>query len=284
MFDKILKHLNTIFVNGVWDSLLAIVILLVVGYLIGRIGRRIIRKAARHNEKLVETIFSWAVKVLVILGIAQQFTAFKGLGTTLIASSGIIAVVISLTAQETLNDIISGLLINYNRPYEIGDVVKVNDRLGTVTEIALPHTIIKTANNTALVIPNSVMNSKAIENVTRYGGVVNNYIKISVSRTADLKKAKEIMAKAIVQHPLFVEKRTKKEIAAGVPAVNVMVSDISDTGVELSVGVWSPSHDQSWQQLSDIRQTIMTEFAKLPDSVPLSSMAVRAADSGSKKA
>jgi small-conductance mechanosensitive channel len=92
------------------------------------------------------------------------------------------------------------------------------------------------------------------------------------------------MAKAIVQHPLFVEKRTKKEIAAGVPAVNVMVSDISDTGVELSVGVWSPSHDQSWQQLSDIRQTIMTEFAKLPDSVPLSSMAVRAADSGSKKA
>ncbi len=272
--ETIIKHLDALFVNGFYDSLIAIVLLLIIGWIVNRVGRHIIKKMNSRNQKLVLNVFTTVIRILIIIGIGQQLKMFEGLGTALITSSGIIAVVLSLTAQETLNDIISGVLININRPYEIGDVIKVNDRLGTVTEINLPNTVIKTSNNSALVIPNSVMNGKGIENLTRYKGPVNNYLKITISRTADIAKAKKIMADIIAAHPGFVDTRSRKQIADKVPAVNVLVAGISETGVELSAAVWSTDFNASWQQLSDLRQQIMTAFAKNKAFKPVASVNV----------
>ena len=272
--ETIIKHLDALFVNGFYDSLIAIVLLLIIGWIVNRVGRHIIKKMNSRNQKLVLNVFTTVIRILIIIGIGQQLKMFEGLGTALITSSGIIAVVLSLTAQETLNDIISGVLININRPYEIGDVIKVNDRLGTVTEINLPNTVIKTSNNSALVIPNSVMNGNGIENLTRYKGPVNNYLKITISRTADIAKAKKIMADIIAAHPGFVDTRSRQQIADKVPAVNVLVAGISETGVELSAAVWSTDFNASWQQLSDLRQQIMTAFAKNKAFKPVASVNV----------
>ena len=254
--------------------MIAIVLLLIIGWIVNRVGRHIIKKMNSRNQKLVLNVYTTVIRILIIIGIGQQLKMFEGLGTALITSSGIIAVVLSLTAQETLNDIISGVLININRPYEIGDVIKVNDRLGTVTEINLPNTVIKTSNNSALVIPNSVMNGNGIENLTRYKGPVNNYLKITISRTADIAKAKKIMADIIAAHPGFVDTRSRQQIADKVPAVNVLVASISETGVELSAAVWSTDFNASWQQLSDLRQQIMTAFAKNKAFKPVASVNV----------
>lgn len=272
--ETIIKHLDALFVNGFYDSLIAIVLLLIIGWIVNRVGRHIIKKMNSRNQKLVLNVYTTVIRILIIIGIGQQLKMFEGLGTALITSSGIIAVVLSLTAQETLNDIISGVLININRPYEIGDVIKVNDRLGTVTEINLPNTVIKTSNNSALVIPNSVMNGNGIENLTRYKGPVNNYLKITISRTADIAKAKKIMADIIAAHPGFVDTRSRQQIADKVPAVNVLVASISETGVELSAAVWSTDFNASWQQLSDLRQQIMTAFAKNKAFKPVASVNV----------
>jgi len=260
--QQLLKHIDSLFVNGLADSLIAIVFIILVAWVVGIIGRRLLAHLAVRNRQLAVRLFSVTVRFLAAMGIAQQFSAFKGLGTTLITSSGIIAVVLSLTAQETLNDIISGLLINYNRPYEIGDTVRVNDRLGTVTAISLPHTVIKTPNNSALVIPNSVMNSNAIENITKFKGPVNTFLKITVDRGADIAKAKRVMAAAVTGHRDFLDVRTPEQVKAKAAPVTVMVSNVTDTAVELSVPVWSKDYDTSWQQLSDLRQAIVTGLVR----------------------
>ena len=77
-----------------------------------------------------------------------------------------IAVVAGLAAQEALGSVVSGMMILAFKPFKMGDVVRYvdNDITGTVEEITLHHTAVRTFENKRVIIPNSKMNSAIIEN------------------------------------------------------------------------------------------------------------------------
>lgn len=100
-------------------------------------------------------------------GIAiSMIPPLRSIAFSLLASTGVLTLVIGFASQQAFSNIISGLFLGIFKPFVIGNYVKLVKYgiEGRVEDITLRHTIIKTAANKHLMIPNSVMNAEIIEN------------------------------------------------------------------------------------------------------------------------
>ncbi|MCB1678813.1 MAG: mechanosensitive ion channel family protein [Halioglobus sp.] len=109
--------------------------------------------------------FTTIVKVLVITGIALSWAHDAGYDmTTLLAGLGVGSLAVALAAQKTLENVIGAVTLYTARPVSVGDFCRFGDISGTVEEIGLRSTLIRTLDRTLVVIPNSVFSSTEIEN------------------------------------------------------------------------------------------------------------------------
>lgn len=119
-----------------------------------------------HARRLFADLASVLVYVIALVGIMD--TVFKQPVSTLLATSGVVAIVIGLALQNTLADVFSGLAINIERPFTAGDWITVTDRVeGQVIEINWRATRIRTVVNDMIVVPNSVVGKAIVTNHRR---------------------------------------------------------------------------------------------------------------------
>ena len=193
-FDAILDTLNTW--GGQIDflkySLFTTICTALILFITARIVNRITTKVLMHyrkNKLLLrsKTIFIYMVLTYAILDL---FTPFQTILKTLLAGGGVLAVVIGLAAQEAAGNFINGMLILIFKPFQIDDVIKINDGelFGTVKDITLRHTIIQTLENTKIIIPNSVIDKAVLENITAVDSHKGNFLEVEISYESDLQK------------------------------------------------------------------------------------------------
>jgi small-conductance mechanosensitive channel len=119
-----------------------------------------------HARRLFADLASALVYVVALVGIMD--TVLKQPLSGLLATSGVLAIVIGLALQNTLADVFSGLAINIERPFSAGDWITVTDHVeGQVIEINWRATRIKTGANDMIVIPNSVVAKAVVTNHRR---------------------------------------------------------------------------------------------------------------------
>lgn len=115
-----------------------------------------------------ESVNSFFCKILrAIIWILSFVIIFKLLGfdlTGLVAGLGIGSVIISLAAQDTVKSLLSGVTILTEKPFEIGDWIKVGTNQGTVLDITFKSTRIKASDNTIITIPNSMITEDCVIN------------------------------------------------------------------------------------------------------------------------
>lgn len=236
------------------------VILLLAARLINRLAAKFISR--HHNNKLLlrsKTILIYTVCAYAILDL---FTPFQTVLKTILAGSGVIAVVIGLAAQEAAGNFINGMMILIFHPFRIGDLIKINDGelFGTVSDITLRHTIIKTMENTKIIIPNSVMDKAVLENITAVGNQKGNFLEVEISYESDLNKAMAIIAEEIKKHPNYMDIRTPQQIQAGEAEVVTRLVDFAESGMRLKTTIYSKNNAQGYAMLSDIRIAIKQRF------------------------
>src|SRR5436190_11283010 len=103
------------------------------------------------------------IGLLTALLVIPQVRAVAG---GLLASSAVIGIVVGFASQRTLGNFVAGLLIAFTQPVRLGDDVVVEDTEGTVEEIGLIYTFVRTENGDRLVIPNEKLASDTIRNST----------------------------------------------------------------------------------------------------------------------
>ena len=103
------------------------------------------------------------VGLLSALLVIPQVRAVAG---GLLASSAVLGIVVGFASQRTLGNFVAGLLIAFTQPLRLGDAVVVEDTRGTVEEIGLIYTFVRTENGDRLVIPNEKLASDTIRNST----------------------------------------------------------------------------------------------------------------------
>src|SRR2546426_9701817 len=154
-----------------WQRLIVVGVVLLVTTVVARlIDRRIARRDLppeaitryRVARRSVTTTIMF-VGLLSALLVIPQVRAVAG---GLLASSAVIGIVVGFASQRTLGNFVAGLLIAFTQPLRLGDDVVVENIEGTVEEIGLIYTFVRTENGHRLVIPNEKLASDTIRNST----------------------------------------------------------------------------------------------------------------------
>lgn len=263
--------------------IIEILAILIVSYILTKIVNKIFKKS-HLNEKLnfnfLRSIIKATIWIIGIIGVLAVIPGMSTLATTLIAGSGVAAVILTLGAQESFANIISGLIMVTSKPFDIGDRLIVRDGgidiVGFVEDITLRHTVIRTFKNTEYVITNSKLDSMIIENTTRNSnnnGIVD-FVDVKISYESNLDKATEIMQDIIGNHKCFYDIRTEEEKADGVEKVTVRVRSLTDNGISLRASVRTKSIDDSFSTCSECRQLIKKEFDNNHIEIPYNKVVI----------
>jgi small conductance mechanosensitive channel len=255
-----LAQLSTLIVSYSFSAIGA-VILLVVGYLVAGLAERSIFAGLGHVHGFDATLrhfFSkvvrYAILILVVIMVLGQF----GVQTaSIIAAIGAAGLAIGLALQGTLQNIAAGIMLLALRPFRIGEYVEVGTIAGTIEEIGLFATRLRTVDGVYVLAPNSTLWNQPVRNFTR-NGVRRTDVTLSTGSWNDIDRGqKTLLALA------DAEKRIRRE-----PAPIAFVASLGDTNVSLTLRYWTSAADCFATQ-TDMAKRARQAFDNEGVSIPL---------------
>lgn len=184
----------------------------------------------KKGKELEPSTISGILKTIkIVIYVIAGFMVVSELGydlTGIIASLGIGGVVITLAAQDTAKSLIGGVSIFFDKPFKVGDYIKVGEYEGTVEEIKFRSTNIRTLENSVLHIPNSEMSISAIIN---YSEMEKRRYFSRLTLELDTKLEKVEIVKTQIQQMLQQREDIIKD------TISVKFQDISTNGMDVVV-------------------------------------------------
>ena len=247
------------------------VIFAIVFYLIGSKVISVIRKVVgksmeRSNadvgvRQFVDSMLKFGLYALLIFMIATKFGVESSSVAAIIASAG---VAIGLALQGSLSNFAGGILILLLRPFAVGDYIIVNSEgiEGTVKVIQIFYTKMTTIDNKTIVVPNSILTSNSLTNVT-----ARPDLKVGISYESDLKKAKEIVENLLLKDEDVIQDEE----------IKVFISELADSSVVIGLRAWVKT-DAYWTTRWRILEEIKMSFDEEGIDIPYNQLTVHMAN------
>src|SRR6478735_11864569 len=124
-------------------------------------------RRVRTQVTLIQRVVIAVVTVVAIAAMLLTFPAMRGVGTSMLASAGVLGIVAGVAAQSTLGNLFAGLQIAFGDMVRIGDTVVVDGEWGTIEEITLTFLTVRTWDERRITMPVSYFTSKPFENWSR---------------------------------------------------------------------------------------------------------------------
>ncbi len=231
--------------------------------IIGRMVARALRRgtqAALARAGTDETLIPFLSGLVYYVALAVVLIAVLGLfgieTTSLVAMLGAAALAVGLALQGTLSNFASGVMLLLFRPFKKGDFVDVAGVKGTVDEVGIFTTVLNTADNVRIIVPNSEIYGSTITNYAAYETRRNDIV-IGVSYADDLGTAE-----AVIRRVLEADERVMRE-----PAPQVAVAELGDSSVNFVVRPWCTRADY-WDLRFDLLRRLKEELEAAGCSIP----------------
>jgi small conductance mechanosensitive channel len=241
------------------DLLGAVAILIAGVYIAGRARRsmlKILRRAPGLDDTLepvISDIVRYAILLLVLIAVLAQF----GVQTTsVIALLGVAGLAVGLSLQGTLQNIAAGIMLLFLRPFRIGDYIDAEGLAGTVEEIGLFTTHLRTYQGIYLEAPNAKLWNRAILNYSRVEARRLDIV-VGISYSDDIDKALAAL----------LELMTSDSRANAEPAPQVMVKELADSSVNINLRCWAAAGDY-WSLLFDLNKAAKLRLDAEGISIP----------------
>ncbi len=219
-------------------NLFAAAVIMLAAWIAVRLTRRPIRAALGRGDfapalldLLVDKLYSYTVLAMGVFMAAGQL----GINlTAALGTLGVAGIAVGFAAQDTLSNLIAGLMIFWDKPFRVGHYVTTDDGLyGRVEQITLRTTRIRTRDNTYVVIPNADVIDDPLVNHSM-NGCTRIKIPVGIAYKSDIGRAREVMLGAIADLEGVLED----------PAPSVVVEALADSSVNLSLRVWIDDAEQ----------------------------------------
>lgn len=232
-------------------------------FIVGRwIARRVASGVAMATEradvdptltKFLRSVIYMALLVMVILAAVQQLGVQA---TSFFAILGAAGLAIGLALKDSLANFSSGVMLILFRPFKAGDFVEAGGAAGTVVEISIFNTIIRTGDNRIVTVPNSQI----------YAGSITNF-STEATRRVDLVFGigyddNVVRAKEIMQSVMDADDRILKD-----PAPKIMMLELADSSVNFAVRPWVESADY-WAVRGDLLEGVKKALEDNGLSIP----------------
>ncbi|QDF28066.1 mechanosensitive ion channel family protein [Halarcobacter anaerophilus] len=223
------------------------IVTLILGLWAIKLVEKILEKtliASKTDKTLIpflKSLTSWILKILLFISVASMV----GIATTsFVAVLGAAGLAVGLALQGSLSNFAGGVLLLIFRPYKIGDLIETQGHVGKVKEIQIFNTILTTYQNKTIIIPNSVISSNSITNISG-NGTLRVDMEIGISYESDIDKAKEVILNTVA----------KNENVLKDPQCIVGVNALADSSVNLLVLPWCNTENY-WDVYFGLREEI----------------------------
>lgn len=255
--------------NELFKKIIISIIIIIFYIAFYYVTKHFIKKAQSRTDKISVSfnfrLFRTLIAIVSVIIIMLQFDSTKQIYSSILTNISLLVVVIGFIAQESLKNIISGIMIAKSKPFNTGQriVLEQYNITGTVVEITLQHTVIQKVNNTTVIVPNSIMGNTVVEN-SAYNGdnMIANFLDIQVAYESDVEKAIEIIKKIMMEHPFYVKEKTPV----------VLVRNLGTEGYDVRATVWTNSVSENFQACSDMRIQIKKRFDENNIEIPYNHM------------
>lgn len=260
--------------SGFTGDLIGAVVIIIITLVINKIVCAFIdKRTSKSKNKDLKTVFIFAKKIIKVfimfIGIVialYQFSIFSTLSITLLSATGVLITVIGLALQDSLGNIIGSFEIIMNKPFSVGDFIKLPEKgvSGTVEEVCLRHTVIKTVNNQREIIPNGMLKDLIIENTNFKDNEMVLMEEYAISYDADVENAIEILKEELVRICKIEFKGANKNVEF--PKVRVVKWDSS--AIKLRAYVWGNDLGEAYDNLFELNKSLKVRYNKAKIEIP----------------
>lgn len=241
-----------------YHNILMASVFLIAGVVFSKLAQylltRALEKRLSKQQMLLISRFSYYLIFILFLVSALQQLGLK-LGV-LLGAAGIFSVAIGFASQTSFANLISGIFLLMERPFVIGDYVKIGEVMGEVMSIDILSTKIRSFDNTMFRVPNDTLIKSQIQNMTHFRKRRID-TKIGVSYDTDITKAKQVLLQCADMN----------SAALKTPEPFVITSDFLDSCINLQLSVWCNSRERN-KMRSELMQCIQESFAKNNIEIP----------------
>lgn len=213
-------------------NLIAGLILLIVAIILGKIVYRIIIKTTkkRWKQTILSNFLAQAIKwVFYLVGIISAFNVmgFSGITNTIFAGAGVSAIVIGFAFKDIGENFLAGIILAFKRPFEIGDIIEIQSDKGTVKDLDLRSTHLRSAEGKDIYIPNSAIIKNTLINYTR-DGLLRSAFMIGIAPESDIDNTRKLILDYL---------NSNKEILTN-PAPSAIVKGLGECTTDIQVLFW----------------------------------------------
>jgi small conductance mechanosensitive channel len=240
-------------------KLILAIIVLIIGLWIIKLVIKGLNRAMEKGDvdislrKFLGSLSGILLKVLLLISVASMI----GIATTsFVAILGAAGLAVGLALQGGLANFAGGVIILIFKPFKVGDFIDAQGHMGTVNEITIFTTVLKTPDNKTVIIPNGALSNGSMVNFSTEPTRRVEFV-FGIGYNDDILKAKNTL-NSIVEADTRIFKDPKPIIAVG---------ELGDSSVNFKVMVWCSSSDY-WSVFFDTNEKVKLTFDKEGISIP----------------
>ncbi|MFU8815432.1 MAG: mechanosensitive ion channel family protein [Pseudomonadales bacterium] len=237
---------------------LAVIVLIIGLWIINRMVKLMGSGMERSKTeptlaRFLQSLVSITLKALLFISVASMV----GIATTsFIAVLGAAGLAVGLALQGSLANFAGGVLVLMFRPYKVGDFITAQGVSGTVAEIQIFNTVLKTPDNVRIIVPNGSISNGIINNFSAEATRRVDFV-FGIGYGDDIAKAKQVIADVV----------KADERAFQDPAPQIVVSNLGESSVDITVRIWANAADY-WGLKFHLTETVKLAFDAADISIP----------------
>ncbi len=228
-----------------------------------------IRKA-KTKFQLIQRVLNFLVITGGISAALMTFESVRQVGGTLLASAGVIGLVLGFAAQKSLGTLFAGIQIAISQPIRTDDTVVVEGQFGTIGEITLTYVVVNTWDGRRLIVPINYFLEETFENWTRASPEVVGQVKVYADYSLPVEKVRQEVKRWIEASPLW-DKRTW----------GFLVTDATEKTIQVRVTMSAKDSGDAWDLQCHIREKLITHIRQqYPHALPRARVDIRESSNG----
>lgn len=246
-------------------KLIGAIITLIIGWWVIKIIQKALRKTFERREMdlslrgFLNSMIGILLKVLLLVSVAGMMGIEM---TSFIAVLGAAGLAVGMALSGTLQNFAGGVMILLFKPFKVGDFIQAQGHMGSVNEIQIFNTILKTPDNKTIIIPNGGLSTSSMVNFSTEPRRRVDFT-FGIGYGDDVDKAKEVLLRLINEDSRILQD----------PAPFIAVSELADSSVNLVVRVWAEAANY-WGIFFELTEKVYKAFDKEGLNIPFPQMDV----------
>jgi small-conductance mechanosensitive channel len=230
-------------------------------------------RKAKTKFQLIQRVFNFLIVLAALSIVLMTFNNIRQVGATLLASAGVVGLIIGFAAQKSLGTLFAGMQIAISQPIRIDDLVVVEDKSGIISEITLTYVVINSWDGRRFIIPINYFLEKPFENWTRVSPELISKVTLQADYSLPVEKLRLVLKQWLEATPLW-DKRSW----------GISVTAARENTMEIMATMSAKNADDASGLESLIREKLINFLREnYPGALPVSRLTITNAQAGIRK-